>query len=263
MGRIFDIQKFCVNDGPGIRTTIFLKGCPLKCKWCHNPESNSINKQLFYLSEKCKGCKACAAACENDVHQFINNQHIVNYDLCMTCGKCVDICPSNALGFFGIEKSVDEIMNIVLKDIKYYEQSNGGVTISGGEPMLQFEYVYEIVKRCKEEKLNVCIETSGFALKENFIKINEYVDMFLFDYKATGMEEHKRLVGVDNSIILENLNGLLLMNSKVILRCPIIPGYNLNENHLKKVAELSRMQNIIQVDILLSITTYGVSTVNN
>lgn len=250
MGMIFDIQRFCVNDGPGIRTVVFLKGCPLKCRWCHNPESNSSKRQLSYSAESCAGCRACATVCGSGVHQFEDNRHRVNFERCTGCGKCQAVCPNGALGLYGTEKSVDEIMEILLKDKKYYDQSGGGITISGGEPMLQFEFACALARSCKEAGLHVCLETSGFAPKEHFIEIRKYVDLFLFDYKVTGKEAHKRLVGVEPSLILENLKLLLTGGNQVILRCPIVPGYNLSGTHLRRIAELSRLPNVIQVDIL-------------
>ena len=239
MGVVFDIQKFCVNDGPGIRSVVFLKGCPLKCLWCHNPESNSIKPKLYCEWSKCISCGKCVSVCENNVHEIKKGKHIVHFEKCTMCGKCIEVCTNEAMGCYGYNAQIEEVIKEVEKDKNYYAESGGGVTISGGEPMAQFKFTYELAKELFRRKINVCIETSGFSNKDYFEKIAQYVDCFLFDYKATGEEKHIYLTGVSNKEILNNLLLLTKMKKKVILRCPIIPGQNLSEDHLKAIADLS------------------------
>ena len=240
MGIVFDIQRFCVNDGPGIRTVVFLKGCPLKCLWCHNPESNSIKRQLYCEWNRCAHCGTCAAVCGRRVHEMDHGVHRLRFSDCMLCGACLEICPQGALGIYGRERSAGEVAAEVMKDCDYYEDSGGGVTISGGEPMAQADYVQELCRALKGAGLHVCMETSGFAPWEAYRSLLPDVDLFLFDYKATGEELHRRLTGVGQSLILANLRLLLEAGKNVRLRFPVIPGYNLSEEHLRAIASLSR-----------------------
>lgn len=241
MGVVFDIQKFCVNDGPGIRSVVFLKGCPLKCLWCHNPESNSVKPQLYCEWSKCTACGKCVGVCQNGVHAIESGRHIIQFEKCTMCNKCINICHNEAMGCYGYKAGVNDVVNTVIKDKNYYEESGGGVTLSGGEPMAQFEFALDLACELKRHNINVCMETSGFSKQEKFEKIAPYIDCFLFDYKATGEEQHILLTGVSNKEILNNLSLLLKLNKKVILRCPIIPGQNLSDNHLRAIADLSKI----------------------
>jgi len=249
MGIVFDIQRFCVNDGPGIRTVVFTKGCPLKCLWCHNPESNLKKRQMYCEWNQCVHCGKCSAVCGHHVHEMIDGKHRVNFSDCVLCGACVEACPHGALGIYGKEMAVEEVVSEVMKDQEYYENSGGGVTISGGEPMAQADYALELARTFHEAGLHVCMETSGFAPSEQYRRLMPYIDKFLFDYKATGEELHKRLTGVSRQPILENLRMLIEAGNDVTLRCPIIPGYNLSEEHLKAIARLSR-EGVSSVDII-------------
>lgn len=249
-GTVFNIQKFSINDGPGIRTTVFLKGCPLNCLWCHNPESKSTKREVFYNFEKCAGCARCANICPNGCHIIEEGKHIYNRDKCIACGECTDGCFTEALETVGETKTVDEVIKEVLKDKDFYENSGGGITLSGGEPMLQFEFTYELLKRAKLEGLHTCIETCGFTKSENLKKIAPFVDIFLFDYKESNSEKHKEFTGVSNESIIENLKMLDKMGSKTILRCPIIPTLNDREDHLNGIAELANgLENIIEINV--------------
>ena len=203
-GTIFDIKGFALNDGPGIRTTVFMKGCPLDCLWCHNPESKSRKSELFFDSRKCVGCRSCEV-CPYGCHVFTDTEHIFNREKCIACGKCAAECYTDALELVGTEKSVEEIIAEVMKDEAFYENSGGGMTLSGGEPMFQFDFTYELLKRAKENGLHTCIETCGFAKWEQYEKIADLVDIFLFDYKETDPGKHKEFTGVTNELILENL----------------------------------------------------------
>ena len=176
---IFDIQRFCLHDGPGIRTTVFFKGCPLKCSWCHNPESQSVNREFAYFSHKCTLCGKCAEICE--CHTIKEGIHHFNKAKCTLCGKCVDACYSSALEIIGKCADTEEILQEALKDVTFYNKSGGGITLSGGEPLAQPSASEELLKRAKEEGLHTCDETCGFVSEEVVLKIAKYTDIFLFD----------------------------------------------------------------------------------
>ncbi|MFA0438985.1 pyruvate formate lyase-activating protein [Vibrio sp. 10N.286.49.C2] len=251
-GIVFDIQKFSVNDGPGVRTAVFMKGCQMKCVWCHNPESLSSKRQLAFSETKCVGCRDCASVCPNDVHQFDDNgHHSVNFELCNMCGLCVDACMQDALKIYGKSLSVDAVFQEVIKDKVYFDKSGGGITLSGGEALKQFEFCLALAKKCKENGVHVCVETNGASKASHYEAIAPYVDLFLFDYKATGHKLHKELTGMTRTLVDENLHNLNKLGAPVILRCPIIPGYNLSDEHLKAISLLSEsMSNIVKTELL-------------
>lgn len=248
-GNIFNIQKFCINDGPGIRTTVFFKGCPLRCKWCHNPESNSVVPELLFSSDKCTGCKKCSAVCENGAH-IITTEHILNRDNCTACGKCEAVCSAKALEIAGKTVSSDDVLKKVLSDKAFYEDSGGGITISGGEPFLQYGFLLDILKKAKEKGLHTCVETCGYTDREKLLEAAEYIDIFLFDWKISDSILHKKYTGVGNEKILQNLKALDENGSKIVLRCPVIPDVNDNEKHFKGIAETAnRLKNIFGIEI--------------
>ncbi len=249
-GTIFNIQKFSINDGPGIRTTVFMKGCPLRCLWCHNPESNSSKLEMFFNAEKCVGCRRCAGACKRGGHIFGEASHSYLRESCIMCGECAKECLTDALEVVGREASVDEVIADVMRDKIFYDNSGGGMTLSGGEPMAQFEFTYGLLKAAKEKGLHTCIETCGFAKSENYAKIVPLIDIFLFDYKETDPVRHKEYTGVDNRLILENLKMLDEMGAKIILRCPIIPTLNDREEHFKGIADMANsLKNVLEINI--------------
>ncbi|GAM55139.1 pyruvate formate-lyase activating enzyme [Vibrio ishigakensis] len=257
-GVIFDIQKFSVNDGPGVRTTVFLKGCQMKCVWCHNPESLSVQKQLSFSEQKCTSCKSCVEVCPNDVHSFdANGRHLVDFNACDACGKCVDACLHGALKIYGKTMSVDEVFDEVIKDKVYFDKSGGGITLSGGEALKQFDFCLALAKKCKQHGLHVCIETNGASKSDHYRAIAPFVDLFLFDYKATGDKAHKQLTGLTRRLVDENLALLNQLNADVILRCPIIPEYNLSNEHLAAISELTLAYNNIQKVEVLPYHNFG------
>ena len=248
---VFAIERCSIHDGPGVRTTVFLKGCPLKCLWCHNPESQSVSPELYFLHEKCTHCGACVEACPHQCHVVAVDRHEIDRSFCETCGRCVAACPSSALEIKGRKMEPLDILKEIEKDSEYYEASGGGMTLSGGEPMIQFEFSRKIASLAKQRGIHVCLETSGYAPTARFTSIQEQIDLFLFDYKESDPVKHQQWTGVKNDIILENLFTLDKQGAQIILRCPLIPGLNDREDHLRGIAQLAnRLKNLIEVNVM-------------
>lgn len=246
---IFEIEKFAVHDGPGIRTVVFMKGCPLHCLWCHNPESQSFKKELLFNSTKCLDCGSCAGECPQGCHTFPEKKHLFERIKCTACGRCADSCPADALKLSGKEMSVEEVMEEVMKDEVFYKNSGGGLTLSGGEPLAHFDFTYALLKEAKARNLHTAVETCGFAPREQIEKLIPLVDLWLWDVKAAP-EKHEKLTGVPWERIFENLNFTASEKSKIILRCPLIPGVNDEENHLRRIGELAESStHILQIDL--------------
>lgn len=244
---IVEIKRFAVHDGDGIRTTVFFKGCPLKCLWCHNPETLSSKRQLAFYGHKCIGCKKCAEVC--DCHTFSENVHRIDRTKCTMCGNCVSLCPQSALEIFGAEMSTDEICKVLLKDIDFYKESGGGITLSGGECLLQSEACCEILKTMKQREINTAVDTCGFVPKSAIDQVMPYTDTFLYDIKAIDEDVHIKCTSQSNKIILDNLAYLDSCGVKSEIRIPYIPSYN--DNQIAKIAEfLSTLKNIVRVRVL-------------
>jgi len=237
-GIVYDIQRGAVNDGPGIRTTVFLKGCPLRCIWCHNPESQQSKPQLRFYPDKCRNYLECVSACPTDTHIAIDGKHTVRFERCTLSGECISACPNDALEIVGKEMSVSEVLDIVEKDRRFYEESGGGITLSGGEPMLQFEYTKQLLFTAKNAGIHTTVDTSGYASRDHFAEILPATDLFLYDYKVTDPAMHKDLTGVSNELILGNLEYLYHKGAKIILRCPLIQTVNDGQKHLRAIANL-------------------------
>ncbi|MCL4418059.1 MAG: glycyl-radical enzyme activating protein, partial [Actinobacteria bacterium] len=236
-GIVFDIQRFCVNDGPGIRTTVFLKGCPLNCLWCHNPESISIEPEIIFSNEKCIGCGSCVAVCANNALQILERKSMIKRENCNKCGRCAEICNTGALRIAGKKTSLFEVMEELEKDRQYYENSGGGITISGGEPLLQWKFTTALLKECKKRGLYTAIETCGHAAPVIFKQVLEYADIILFDIKNIDPEKHFELTGARNELILENLKSLSGGNKHIQIQLPVIPGCNDSEENITGISE--------------------------
>ena len=212
-GTIFDIQHFSVNDGPGIRTTVFFKGCPLRCLWCHNPESYISDSQIMFHEEHCIQC----GMCKTDI----------------------TLCPTGAKKIVGRIVTAEDVLSEVLEDNHFYGTSGGGMTLSGGEPMAQSAFALALAKSAKEKGLHICMETSGFCNAESLQEIQPYIDLFLYDYKATGDKDHLAFTGVTQELILQNLYMLDDLGADIILRCPMIPGYNITDAHVAGIIDIA------------------------
>jgi pyruvate formate lyase activating enzyme len=246
LGRVFNIQRFSLHDGPGIRTTVFLKGCPLHCLWCHNPEGVGASPSVSFLPEKCMACGECVRICAHDAHHLETSEsqdgvvaHVYNRDACEKCGSCTEYCDSGALEFVGRPMSVDDVMKEVIQDRPFYARSGGGMTISGGEPLVQIDFTLALLRAAREQGIHRCVETSGFASWERIRSLVPLVNLFLYDCKEMDTQRHKDFTGQSNLLILDNLRSLHAARAKIQLQCPIIPGCNDREEHFKGIVSLA------------------------
>lgn len=262
-GNVFDIQRFTIHDGPGLRTEFFLKGCPLRCKWCGNPESFMKETQLGVYKSKCiskKKCGACLEVCPNNALVFYRGKLIaIDRGKCTNCHACYNACPSDALKLWGKEMTVSECMSIIRKDFGYYKRSGGGVTVSGGEAALQAEFVRELFKACQEEQIHTCFE-SAFHIKFSSLEtVLPYTDLVITDIKHMDPVVHKAYTGVDNQLILENIKKVVELGTDLILRIPVIPGVNDQMENMEQTADfiLKELDGKVRTLQLLSFMRLG------
>jgi pyruvate formate lyase activating enzyme len=236
-GIVFNIQRFSTQDGPGVRTTVFLKGCPLRCLWCSNPESQNRSPEVGHRNTLCNRCGLCVDACELKAITVADDGVKIDRKACNNCGKCIEVCVPGALKFYGKEMTVDEVYQEVARDKPFYDNSGGGVTISGGEPLSQVDFTTELLKQCQEGNFHTCIETSGYVDPSIWEKVLPYLNLVLYDVKLFDSAAHKKATGVSNEIILDNLKIVAESGVPVIVRIPVIPGYNDSEENLKATAQ--------------------------
>ena len=221
-----DVKRFAVHDGPGIRTTFFFKGCPLRCRWCHNPEGLSPEPQLAYYAHKCRNCGECASVCPAGAHTFSDGVHRFDRAKCRNCGKCELWCPAAALKLYGRSMTVEEALKTAREDVIFYAESKGGVTLSGGEPLLQARFARDLLAACRDDGIHTALDTSCFAEREVLDEVIPFTDMFLVDFKHPSPEEHKKLTGRSNELIRANLRHLSEVGARIEIRIPLVPGCN-------------------------------------
>ena len=246
-GIIYNIQRFSIHDGNGIRTIFFMKGCPLKCIWCCNPESQSIDPEVLFLRDKCIGCFNCIRSCPYNAME-------INREKCKVCGSCTRVCPSNSKRISGRYITIDEVINEAEKDRVFYRNSDGGITFSGGEPTMQHEFVSAAAKRCRQLDIHTAIETCGYNKWENVNKVLEHIDEIFFDIKHMDSEKHKALTGVGNELILDNARKAAGLGKKITFRLPLVPGCNSEEENVIATAEF--IGGITKENVFIEILPY-------
>ena len=250
-GLIFDVKRFAIHDGPGIRTTVFLKGCPLACWWCHNPESQVPGVEMLFRDGRCIACGACVEACPRGALSRDAGGPAADPARCTRCGACAAVCYAEARQVVGRETTVDEVMAEVERDSAFYRQSGGGVTFSGGEPLMQIDFLDGLLRASKERSFHTALDTCGYASWRDIDRIRALVDLFLYDLKVIEDECHRELTGVSNGLILENLAELSRRGHAIFLRVAIVPGVNDNDVALREIgAFASRLRNVLELDIL-------------
>ena len=251
-GKLFDIQRGSFVDGPGIRTTVFFKGCHLGCGWCHNPEGRSNHTERMWYTAKCIRCLKCAEVCPNQAVSYTASTGVVSADmkLCRLCGRCELICPNNAVALCGYDAETDDIFKIVAKDAEFYRASGGGVTLSGGECLLQPEFAAELLCKCSSAGIHTAVDTSGEVPWSNIQAVLEYTDLFLYDIKCVTPELHLRHIGVSNERIIDNYLRLLSIGADVIVRVPMICEFNANDSEFNKIADFLRAHRPRMVELL-------------
>lgn len=250
-GVVFNIMRFAVNDGPGIRTTVFLKGCPLHCLWCHNPESVSYQPELLVRADRCIRCGACLEVCQNAAIRREGDSFVTVRESCRRCGRCVEACWADARAIVGRTMTTEEVLEEVCRDAVFYDTSGGGVTFSGGEPLLQPDFLLSLLAGCKARSIHTAVDTSGYAPAAILEAVTETTDLFLYDLKLLDEDRHLRFTGVSNRLILENLRRLVEWGKEVIVRVPLIPGINDDEENIRRIGEfVASLGEIARIDVL-------------
>ena len=248
---VFDIKRFSIHDGPGIRTTVFFKGCPLSCWWCHNPESQALEPEMMFRENRCIRCRACQAVCERGAISWDGNVVSTDTEKCALCGLCAEVCYAEAREMIGREMTVAQVMAEIERDVAFYDESGGGVTFSGGEPLWQRDFLAGLLRACQEKDIHTALDTCGFATWETMDSIRGYVDLFLYDLKLMDDAKHQQFTAVPNQLILSNLRALAERGENIILRVPIIPEINDDDEGLHQLGAFAvTLPYVNQMDLL-------------
>lgn len=251
MGMIFDIKRYAIHDGPGIRTTVFLKGCPLNCLWCHNPEGKSAGQEFMWWEKRCIGCRDCQEACAKNAISFSDDSLILDVGECDFCGACLAVCHSQALELIGKELTVSQLMREIEKDVAFYDESGGGVTFSGGEPLMQPVFLRSLLEACEEREIHTAVDTCGYVDSKILLDIGDLADLFLYDLKVIDDKKHIEFTGVPNKLILENVKKLSEIGHRVIVRFPLIPSVNDEKTGILELGTfVSSLRNVKELHIL-------------
>jgi pyruvate formate lyase activating enzyme len=250
-GTIFNIMRYSVNDGPGIRTTVFLKGCPLHCKWCHNPEALARHREIIFREDRCLRCGDCVAVCQGHATRQENGRIVIMREQCIQCGHCIEVCCAAAREMAGQEMATAEVMAEISKDVVFFDASGGGVTFSGGEPLLQHKFLLSLLQACKQKGIHTAVDTAGYASPAILARISAFVDLFLYDLKTLDDAKHREFTGVSNRLILENLQRLSRWRKNVIVRMPLIPGANDDAENIRLTGRfVASLGNINEMQVL-------------
>ena len=248
-GTVFNVMHYALHDGPGIRTVVFLKGCPLACRWCHNPESQNPGPELMITAERCIGCRDCLTACPTGAATLVDGVPGAT-DACMACGRCVDVCLTGARTIAGRTMTVEEVMSELVRDRVFFEESGGGVTFSGGEPLMQAAFLTSLLEACQDEGVSTAVETCGMTDQGELLAMADKVDLFLYDVKLMDAVRHAETTGVGNETILANLAALVETHARIIIRFPVIPGVNDDRDNVDLMVAMMRQLGLHEIDLL-------------
>ena len=250
-GTIFDIKRYAIHDGPGIRTTVFFKGCPLRCRWCHNPESWKAEAEIAFRSNRCTGCRRCLGVCETEAITFEQGMPVMDAGKCTVCGRCVEACPGGAREMIGRDVTVEEVVREIEKDVIFYDQSGGGVTFSGGEPLMQPQFLLALLEKCRQLAIHTAVDTSCCGEPATVEQVAELADLFLLDVKLMDEARHEQLTGVGSAAVLDNVGLLARLGKEIIIRVPLVPGLNDDPENIRMTCEfVASLPNVRRVDVL-------------
>lgn len=249
-GRIARVSRCATHDGPGIRTVVFFKGCPLRCAWCHSPETQALGPEILLLPDRCLRCGACVAACPHGAAALKADGPAIDRRYCRACGTCASACPSGAREITGASIPADALMRVIRRDVPFYDGSGGGVTFSGGEPLLQPTFLAALLERCRAERIDVAIETCGYASRRATLRAAAFAPLFLFDLKIVDDGRHRSMTGVSNRPVLANLRALAARRARITIRLPLVPGVTDDDENVRAVGTLAASLGIVRIDVL-------------